>query len=127
MHARERQTETAAETHPEGLDDEVSCLQLSLHDAQQSQELWFAQTIHVELTFLKETQIDTLYLIVGNSMMVNGMVNKVLNNIIVNKVVVNIVVDTIEVNRKVNIIVKMVLKRSPTLYNKCPHVKFESP
>lgn len=40
-------------THPQRLDDQVSSLQLPLHDAQQGEQLGLAQVIHVELTFLQ--------------------------------------------------------------------------
>jgi len=46
-------------THPQGLDDQVPGLQLSLHDAQQGEQLGLAQVIHVELTFLQHTHTKT--------------------------------------------------------------------
>lgn len=46
-------------THPQGFYDQVSSLQLSLHDAQQGEQLWLAQVIHVELTFLQHNQKET--------------------------------------------------------------------
>ena len=72
-------------THPQGLNDQVPCFQLSLHDAQQGEELWFAQTVHVELTFLKEHK--THRVIAGD----NIMVKRVGKYIIVNKMAVYIV------------------------------------
>lgn len=46
----------AARTHPQGLDDQVAGLQLSLHDTQQGEQLRLAQVIHVELTFLQQKE-----------------------------------------------------------------------
>lgn len=45
-------------THPKSLNDQVSGLQLTLHDAQESQELWLAQVVHVQFTFLKHTDTE---------------------------------------------------------------------
>lgn len=39
-------------THPQGLDDQVSGLQLSFHDTQQGEQFRLAQVVHIELTFL---------------------------------------------------------------------------
>lgn len=43
-------------THPQGLDDQVTGLQLALHDAQQGEQLRLAQIIHVELAFLQNKE-----------------------------------------------------------------------
>lgn len=45
-------------THPKSLNHQVSGLQLTLHNAQEGQELWLAQVVHVQLTFLKHTDTE---------------------------------------------------------------------
>lgn len=45
-------------THPKSLNDQVSGLQLTLHDAQEGQELRLTQVVHVQLTFLKHTDTE---------------------------------------------------------------------
>ncbi len=43
-------------THSKSFNDQISGLELSLHDAQKGKELWFAQVVDVQLTFLKHTE-----------------------------------------------------------------------
>lgn len=44
----------SAGTHPQGLYDQVTGLQLAFHDTQQGEQLRLAQVVHVELVFLEE-------------------------------------------------------------------------
>lgn len=56
MHKYRNVQEQRFHTHPKSFNDQISGLEFSLHDAQKGKELWFAQVVDVQLTFLKHTE-----------------------------------------------------------------------